>query len=174
MKYIHTFERFLIEALDIQDKVKNLIDDPNFRGLHTSSISESKSNKDDYRGTHTAPRKEGLNTLDNPTDMFGDDIYSSQAWDYFGHGDKIMDKQSANIISRFKGKPDADVTIYRAVPRGVKKIKAGDWVTINRNYAKMHGEAYLRDGFDIIEKTVKAKDIATDANSIHEWGYSPQ
>jgi len=85
-----------------------------------------------------------------------------------------MDKQSANIISRFKGKPDADVTIYRAVPRGVKKIKAGDWVTINRNYAKMHGEAYLRDGFDIIEKTVKAKDIATDANSIHEWGYSPQ
>ena len=35
--------------------------------------------------------------------------------------------------------------------------------------------APLRDGsYDIISKKVKAKDLATDGNSIHEWGYDPE
>lgn len=138
-------------------------------------VSEEKvKQEEDYRGAHTAPRKEGLNTLDDPTDMFGDDIYSPQAARYFGHGDKAMDEASARKIQSFKGKPDAEVTIYRAVPKGVKDINAGDWVTINKKYAQEHGESHIDGEFDIIEKKVKAKELTTDANSIHEWGYSPE
>lgn len=134
--------------------------------------------QDDYRGVHTAPIKDGNNTLDNATDMYGDDIYdSSVSWRYYGHGGDAVsiDKESARIIAGFKDKPNAKVKIYRAVPKGVKEIHTGDWITINKNYAKDHGERHLDEaGFDIIEKTVKAKDIATDGNSIHEWGYSPE
>lgn len=52
-------------------------------------------------------------------------------------------------------------------------INPGDWVTINKEYAKMHGQAELNDQFKIIQKTVKAKELFSDGNSIHEWGYNP-
>jgi len=55
-----------------------------------------------------------------------------------------------------------------------KKINPGDWVTINRDYAKEHGHANLQGKFKILSKTVKAKEIFTNGDSIHEWGYWPE
>jgi len=52
-------------------------------------------------------------------------------------------------------------------------INPGDWVTINRRYAVGHGESQLDGKYKILKKTVTAKEIFTDANSIHEWGYNP-
>ncbi len=52
-------------------------------------------------------------------------------------------------------------------------INPGDWVTICRRYAKEHGEANLQSGYSILSKTVKAKDLYTGGDSIHEWGYHP-
>jgi adenosyl cobinamide kinase/adenosyl cobinamide phosphate guanylyltransferase len=49
-----------------------------------------------------------------------------------------------------------------------------DWVTITRGYAEEHGEGPLQGNYTIITKTVQAKDIFTDGNSIHEWGYDPE
>jgi len=38
----------------------------------------------------------------------------------------------------------------------------------------MHGDAWVEDGsYDIISQKVKAKDIVTNGDSIHEWGYHP-
>jgi len=133
----------------------------------------------DYRGHHTAPGREGLNTLDDLTDIFPDDVYNpSVAGRYYGHGGDAagiaMDNQTARIVSKFRGNPDAEIEIFRAVPKGVDKISAGDWVTVNKDYAKMHGESWVADGqFDVVSMRVKAKDLTTDGNSIHEWGYSP-
>jgi hypothetical protein len=53
------------------------------------------------------------------------------------------------------------------------KINPGDWVTINLHYAKEHGQSNLNNDYKIISKTVKASELFTDANSIHEWGYNP-
>ena len=53
------------------------------------------------------------------------------------------------------------------------QINPGDWVTINRNYAKEHGKSNLHNNYKIVSKTVTAKELFTDANSIHEWGYNP-
>jgi len=53
------------------------------------------------------------------------------------------------------------------------KINAGDWVSISSSYAKEHGRYNLRDNYKILSKTVTAKELCTDANSIHEWGYNP-
>ena len=51
-------------------------------------------------------------------------------------------------------------------------INNGDWVTINREYAKQHGVSHLNNKYVILTKTVKASNLFTDANSIHEWGYN--
>ena len=50
-------------------------------------------------------------------------------------------------------------------------INNGDWVTVNKRYAIEHGRNVLLGKYKIISKTVKAKHLYTDANSIHEWGY---
>ena len=70
-----------------------------------------------------------------------------------------------------KGNPEKSVTIYRAVPKSVKEINATDWVTTTKEYAQDHMEG--EEGWHILSKKVKAKDIATDGNSIHEFGYDP-
>lgn len=71
-----------------------------------------------YRGLHQAPSISGANSLDNLADVYGDDIYSPNALRYFGMGDEFRkaDMESLSAISRAKGKPNAMVTVYRAVP----------------------------------------------------------
>jgi hypothetical protein len=49
-------------------------------------------------------------------------------------------------------------------------INDGDWITINPEYAKEHGKNNIGD-YIILTKTVKAKNLYTDGNSIHEFGY---
>lgn len=130
-----------------------------------------------YRGLHTAPAKEGLNSIDNLADIFPDDIYNpSVAGRYYGHGEPALDNKTARILAKLKGNPDAEVTIYRAVPKGTTDINPGDWVTINKDYAKMHGESWVDDDgiANIIETKVKASELMTDGNSIHEWGWQPK
>lgn len=57
-------------------------------------------------------------------------------------------------------------------PSAVNDINPGDWVTINKDYAKTHGEG-IRGGYRILSKTVPASHIRTPGDSIQEWGYFP-
>ena len=52
-------------------------------------------------------------------------------------------------------------------------INSGDWVTTIRSYAVDHGKSVLLGNYKIVSKTVKAKDLYTDANSPYEFGYNP-
>jgi hypothetical protein len=54
------------------------------------------------------------------------------------------------------------------------KIEPGNWVSPNKNYAKMHGLGSLNGKYKIIEKTVPTKHLYTDGNSLSEWGYDPR
>lgn len=151
-------------------------------GVDEVGSDKAMSVGDDYRGHHTAPSRaeveDGVSaSLDRMNDMLPDDIYDpAKSWRFYGHGgDAVsMDKETANIISKFKGHPDKEIMVYRAVPKGVTGINAGDWVTVNKNYAKYHGGSWVDNGeYDIVSKKVKASDIYTDGNSIHEFGYDP-
>lgn len=51
------------------------------------------------------------------------------------------------------------------------KINSGDWVSISKRYAIEHGKDNLNGNFKIISKTVPAKHLFTDGNSLSEWGY---
>ena len=186
-----------------------------------------------YRGSHTAPDRDfgaPLHDLTGGGQMYPADIYSSKAAQIYGGG-MPYDQKAFSIAQQYKDKPNALVTIYRAVPKDISnseklatlekqmaaymkrgtlpkdaenyssgskwydaayerrealrkmpdepsnqtnKINAGDWVTLTREYAKDHGESALNGEYKIISQKVKAKDVFTNADSIHEFGYQPQ
>lgn len=51
------------------------------------------------------------------------------------------------------------------------EINDGDWVTISKAYAIEHGVSNLQNKYRILSKTVLAKQLYSEGNSIHEWGY---
>jgi hypothetical protein len=145
--------------------------DPN--DVPTPVINDVES----YAGSHRAPsRADDVGaSLDNPTTMFGgDDIYTSNAARYFGHGDPAMDRESLRAINAARGNPNAEITVYRAIPKNLEgaQVNTGDWVTPSRAYAETHGQGPLRGDYQIIEQKVRAGDLFTEGD-IHEWGYSP-
>ena len=194
-------------------------------------------NSEDYRGQHQAPTAgEGSAPLWNLTEIYPDDIYSSNAARYYGDASD-MDGVAIGIMQSYRNKPNSSVTIFRAVPvdpklkqiqnelkevneeiyflerkpfprvqyskmmnLGIESvdeyskylnnkseelenilksktkiiINRGDWVTTVRKYAVEHGEGTLLGNYKILKKTVYARDVFTDGNSIFEFGYDPQ
>ena len=128
---------------------------------------------EDYRGLHTAPTRSSGAPLHALTQTYPDDIYSSRASQYYGHGEP-RDAAVVSLAQSFRDRPHQMVTVYRAVPKNAKGgINAGDWVTIDRPYAKTHGESALRGDYKILSKRVRANEIFTNGDSIYEWGYDP-
>lgn len=52
-------------------------------------------------------------------------------------------------------------------------INAGDWVSLSKKYATEHGKDNLNNKYKILSKSVSAKEVHTDGNSLSEWGYNP-
>jgi hypothetical protein len=135
----------------------------------------------DYAGGHRPPMRNGGapgHDLTGGGQVYPDDVYSVNGPRYYGHfgNSDPLDRQTFALVNKMKGNPDATVTIYRAVPKNAEAsaINRGDWVTINKNYAKQHGESTLEGDYKIIEHKVRARDIFTNGDSIHEWGYDPE
>ena len=99
-------------------------------------------------------KKEVLRRGRIPSDVTG----FADSSEYFGYLSDELDKLNAA--------PDEE-------PVAKMKIEPGNWVTINRSYARDHGEAALNGEYRIITKTVSAGELFTDGNSLHEQGYDP-
>ena len=132
-----------------------------------------------YRGSHTAPGPDfgaPLHDLTGGGQMYPADVYSAKAAQYYGTGYPKADKEAFALAQRVRGNPNAEVTMYRAVPKdeSITSINPGDWVTLSKDYAKTHGESVLENNYNILSQKVKAKDLWTNADSIHEFGYQPQ
>lgn len=145
----------------------------------TSLPVEQSINDLSYRGSHTAPSSEfgaPLHDLTGGGQMYPADVYSAKAAQYYGTGNKKADIEAFNLVKQVRGNPDAEVTMYRAVPKNtdITNINAGDWVTLSKDYAKNHGESVLNGDYKILSKKVKAKELWTNADSIHEFGYQPE
>lgn len=133
---------------------------------------------DDYKGSHKAPGPEfgaPLYDLTGGGQMYPANVYSPKAVQYYGTGYPKADKEAFSLANKVRGNPDAEVTMYRAVPKSkdIASINVGDWVSLSKDYAKNHGESVLKNNYKIIEQKVKAKDLWTNADSIHEFGYYP-
>jgi hypothetical protein len=106
---------------------------------------------------------------------YPDDFYGMNGLRYYGTGYDALDSDTYSTLSRLAGRPNAFVTVYRAVEKDAKgKINPGDWVTTSRAYAKEHGQGALNNNFKIVKNTVRARDIWTAGDSMLEWGYHPQ
>jgi|9_EtaG_2_1085328.scaffolds.fasta_scaffold04588_6 hypothetical protein len=118
--------------------------------------------------------------LDDLTQTFPNDIYSSNAIRYYGNPNNLADIESNEIIQKAKGNPNMEVTIYRAVPNidSANSINEGDFVTLSKTYAEDH--AYTGYGSmgnesgKILTKKVKVKDLVTGGNDLNEFGYYPK
>jgi hypothetical protein len=134
--------------------------------------AEAETEEDtNYRGYHTAPRREdGFGAPATDIEEMMPDFYERP--NIYTTGMPEADKESVSALMRIKGKPDAPVTIYRAVPEGASEINPGDWVTLSPTYAKQHLMSNLEAGH-VISQVIPASDLWFDGDSINEFGYDP-
>lgn len=128
----------------------------------------------DNRMMHAAPNsRDGYSVrFDDLSPMYGDDIYSPYAENYFGTGESY-DGAAIAAIQNAQNNPNGLVTVYRAIPSGSPDsvLRNGDWVTTVEDYARKHGERTLEGAFRIIEETVPARNLYGNGDSILEFGY---
>lgn len=148
----------------MQNKVSGLLGSPESSIKDVTDLS--------YKGSHAAPNAKVYGaTIDNLEGIMPKDVYSSKGANLYGIGNRKIDSEWFSAAYKAKGNPDADVTIYRSVPKGVKTINNGDWVTTSKTYAKDHGENTLNGDYEIIEKKVKAKTLSSEGYP-YEFGYN--
>jgi hypothetical protein len=154
---------------DFLDKVESMS-----KAIDPTNLGPSSKMAEDYRMTHTSPQPEGKNSLDDFSETMPDSPNDPNFARYYGMGGEYSkaDAETIAVMKTVQGNPDAEVTIYRAVPKGVKDINAGDWVSTSKDYANRHGDSHIEGGYDLIEKKVRAGDLNTDGD-LHEWGYNP-
>jgi hypothetical protein len=147
------------------------------KNLHKERGVEYKDWSFERGGAHTpAGPNSGSPAFDvTMNGTYPDDFYGVNGLRYYGTGYDALDSDAYSTLSRLAGRPNATVTVYRAVEKDAEgKINPGDWVTTSRAYAKEHGQNALNNNFKIVKSTVKASDIWTSGDSMLEWGYHPQ
>ncbi len=95
------------------------------------------------------------------------DFYSNPEQYVFGNTE--ASQESIRAILKIKGKPNAEVTVYRASPKN--ELNNGDWISLSKKYAD--GESKT-EGVKVYSFKVKAKDIQFAGDDINEFGYFPQ
>ncbi len=127
-----------------------------------------------YQGTHRAPTSSyGAPGHDLTDGMYPDDVYGPNGNRYYGDNSAAGEQAMAHMHA-MRGKPDYEITVYRAAPKDAKTINPGDWVTTVKSYADEHGFRQYDEGeYTVLSQKVKAKEIYTEGNSLFEWGYDP-
>ena len=125
-----------------------------------------------YKGRHESPDASSGAPLHNLANgaIYPEDIYGPNGANLYGGAFPDLAQKAVAIFRKLRNKPDSELTVYRAVPKG-KDIKEGDWVTILPEYAKIHGDSWLKDDYEIATKKVKAKELFNEGNSLLEFGY---
>lgn len=84
----------------------------------------------DYHMQHRAPGREGAPLFDlTANGVYPCDVYD-RSRDYVGNPEHDYDALA--VIRRFRCKPDAPVTVYRAVPKAI----ADEWKRLFRNWER--------------------------------------
>lgn len=129
-----------------------------------------------YRGVHTAPDDSYGASLDQIDGVVVDKNFYDNLHFYYDGGPRNptkYDLESAAAIRSARGKPDMEITIYRAVPAGVDAIHGHDWVTLSKAYAQQHIDSNGEEDWKIISRKVPVRELWWDANSLSEFGWVP-
>lgn len=127
-----------------------------------------------YRINHRPDKEWGapLHDMTGGGNIYPEDFYSEEGPRFYG-GHSREGRDDVLKAQSYRGQPDKPVTIYRAVPKHVKEINPGDWVTINKGYAHYHGAGPLGGDYHILSKVVPAKHVINPGDSPSEFGYFP-
>lgn len=148
---------------------------------------------EDYWGGHR-PSSDAppLHDLLEGDSWFPQDVYTHPH--YYVHSNERYDRESVEVVLRVKGKPNAQVTIYRSIPPTAEPMfHTGDWVAISETYARQHGmdrgwEEWVehptsdeypmggiwdrREGdWTVLATQVSADSVRNGGNDLVEWGY---
>jgi hypothetical protein len=97
------------------------------------------------------------------------DVYDKPHY-YTGYSGAELRETMAQL-RKARGNPDAEITIYRGVPKGVNQINDGDWVSLSKNYAINHSQMF--DDSTILSKKVRAAEVRWALDDLMEFGYFP-
>lgn len=87
----------------------------------SESLSSGLNEEDrDYRGQHSAPDRDGGAPLHDLAQVYPGDVYSRDSLRSYGTGEEDLDREAYAFFLSMRGKPDAPVTIYRAVPKSTQ------------------------------------------------------
>lgn len=163
----------------------------NLNGIYPEDIYSSHGGK--YYGDGSPYDHESMNVIQNARDKPNAKIKVYRAVPLvMTHSEKINDlenqkryilktgkvptgvKTSLNSSKYYDKISDDLENLHKNVPSEEHPkitINSGDWVTGSRAYAVAHGRDNLNNSFRVLSKTVPAKHLYTDGNSIHEFGY---
>jgi hypothetical protein len=131
----------------------------------------------DYQIEHKPMTIEGgAAPLHDLAKSFGEDVYGKNALQYYGSGD-ARESGTLRLLQALRGKPDAQVTIYRGAPSEAGGINAGDWVTLDKRVAQDYvDQALASDGKagKVFSQKVPASHITSWPDSLMEFGYHPK
>ncbi len=170
------------------------------RLLRTAWERSGYASEQGYRGSHAAPgasvgrgefedigRLTRANEAGESVNLWGiangispvpEGFFTAEGYRRYGHADKSSEEARTAVAAAMdkvrSGNGEATITVYRAVPKGVRADalqSGGQWVSPSRTYAEEHGAANLNGDYRIIEQKVRAADLWWDGNDIREWGY---
>lgn len=142
-----------------------------FGHLASSRVAMAAAD-DDWRMQHRPPGRDGI-PLHDMTVNLPDDVYTHPH--YYADMTDPSTQDSVSVMRRVRGRPDAKVKVYRALPaeHAHKGIGPGDWVTTSKEYARIHGrQSDPKHDWPVISATVRAGDLHTDGDDFREYGYN--
>ena len=137
----------------------------------------SNLNEDQFGAYRMGHRPDDTGPPMHDVESFYPNIYERpELYNNGGRDNRAKYTESLQHIQQVKGKPDAPVTMYRAVPKGVTSINPGDWVSTSRIHATQEGTHPTdpKQDMPVISQKVRAKDLRTPGDDVNEWGYYPQ
>ena len=150
----------------------DLLRDAKYGLQATASRVAMAAADDDWRMQHRPPGRDGI-PLHDMTVNLPADVYTHPH--YYADMSDPSTQDSVSTMRRVRGKPDAKVKVYRALPaeHAHKGIGPGDWVTTSKEYARIHGrQSDPKHDWPVISATVKAKHLHTDGDDFREYGYN--
>ena len=140
------------------------------RMVDAAAVKAGYITANDYRMSHRAPNREDDVSLADvrSSGLVPDDYWTHPQWYQSDPRERVAFN---SVMAAMQGKSQR-LWIYRAVPKSVKddKVRNGDWVTPNRDYAMDEGKM-IPEGYRIIAQRVSLNDVFWDGNSIAELGF---
>lgn len=123
-------------------------------------------NENNYQMAHRPSKTGGIGSdITQNGEVMPKDVYEHP--EYYVDMSKKTYQQSFRAIIKMRGKPNLEVTVYRASPKN--ELNNGDWITLSKEYAKQEA----RDNTKVYSFKVKAKDIQFAGDDLNEFGYYP-